>query len=261
MALYRTKPYDQFLDQVKGLIGVTNLSPADEQFIRSSCNQSVRKSYQRFPWPDFTVIGEPVVFPVGNPGQVVVFHDPNAIPGQLRLLHNADVVFRVHKDDPKTTRYPSEHTFASELNPLGSPSIRIISPNTLEFSTVYVSYRKDLKAITEEANNLGVATYASGEFGNGAGDNPNLPEVFYDFLVHESYALFLKSDGQTQKALVEQQLAEQTLVFEIDRVITQGRQFRHDILQYRPPSQFKRHNIQAGNQPVNQQPGLPANVQ
>ena len=260
MALYQKVNYDLFLDQIKGLIGITNLSSADESFLRSSCNISVRKAYQRYPWPDFTIIGEPVVFPAGNPGNVVTHVDPNWIPGQLRLIHNADVVFRVHKEDPKTTRFPTEHTFASELNALQSPSIRIISPTSLEFQTVYISYRKDLKQIIEEPN-LGIATYSSAQFGNGANDNPNLPEVFYDFLVHETYALFLKSDGQTQKALVEQQLAEQTLTHEIDKIITQGRQFRHDILQYRPPSQFNRHNIQAGNQPVVQVPGQPVNVQ
>jgi hypothetical protein len=38
---------------------------------------------------------------------------------------------------------------------------------------------------------------------------------------------------------------------EIDIVRNQSRQFRHDILQYRPQTQFRRHNIQAGGSPLN----------
>ena len=48
------------------------------------------------------------------------------------------------------------------------------------------------------------------------------------------------------------------LAQEIDLVREQSRQYRNDILQYRAPSQFRRHNIQAGGSPI--QAGI-ANVQ
>jgi len=77
-----------------------------------------------------------------------------------------------------------------------------------------------------------------------------VPNFLLDYLVQGSYADFLRGDGQTEKAMVEEQNAEMILVKEIDMVREQGRQFRNDILQYRAPSQFRRHNIQAGGSPV-----------
>ena len=68
----------------------------------------------------------------------------------------------------------------------------------------------------------------------------------------------MRGDGQTEKAFAEEQNAEAMLAQEIDLVREQSRQYRNDILQYRTPSQFRRHNIQAGGQPVS--PGV-ANVQ
>ena len=76
-------------------------------------------------------------------------------------------------------------------------------------------------------------------------------------MVQSSYSGFLKGDGQNEKAQLESQNAEAILAQEIDVVREQSRQYRNDILQYRAPSQFRRHNIQAGGQPVN--PGI-ANV-
>ena len=66
-----------------------------------------------------------------------------------------------------------------------------------------------------------------------------------------AYADFLRGDGQTQKAQVEDQNAEMILRQEIDIVRNQSRQFRHDVLQYRPQTQFRRHNLQAGGSPLN----------
>ena len=77
-------------------------------------------------------------------------------------------------------------------------------------------------------------------------------------MVQGAYADFLRGDGQTEKATVEEQNAEGLLIQEIDLVREQGRQFRNDVLQYRAPSQFRRHNIQAGGSPI--QAGI-SNVQ
>ena len=45
--------------------------------------------------------------------------------------------------------------------------------------------------------------------------------------------------------------SEIILVSEIGKVRNQSRQFRHDVLQYRPKTQFARHNVQAGGTPLN----------
>jgi hypothetical protein len=109
-----------------------------------------------------------------------------------------------------------------------------------------VTYRKDLDSVVSDGG-----SYASGSFGDESGDNPNIPYQFFEYCAFGAYADFLRGDGQTDKAQVEDQNAELILVSEIDKVRNQSRQFRHDVLQYRPQTQFRRHNLQAGGSPVN----------
>lgn len=169
-----------------------------------------------------------------------------------KLANDANVVFRIHREDPSSTRYPDEYTFLTELDSGGYPSVKIIEPSTLNGVNVFVTYRKDLRSEI----NSGSAT--SGYYGDEAGDEQNVPNFFFEYLVHSSYANFLRGDGQTEKAVIEEQNAEAMLMQEIDLVREQSRQYRNDILQYRAPSQFNRHNIQAGGKPVS--PSI-ANVQ
>jgi hypothetical protein len=169
-----------------------------------------------------------------------------------KLANNANVVFRIHKEDPTSARYPDEYTFLTELDSGGYPSVKIIEPSTLNGVNVFVTYRKDLRSEI----NSGSAT--SGYYGDDAGDQQSVPNIFFDYLAHSAYAGFLRGDGQTEKAIAEEANSEIILQQEIDLVREQSRQYRNDILQYRSPSQFSRHNIQAGGRPVS--PGI-ANVQ
>ena len=128
----------------------------------------------------------------------------------------------------------------------GYPSVKIINPTVLNSVDVFVTYRKDLSAVISDSG-----SYTSGSFGDESGDNPNIPYQFFEYCAFGAYADFLRGDGQTEKAQVEDQNSELILISEIDKVRNQSRQFRHDVLQYRPQTQFRRHNIQAGGSPVN----------
>ena len=162
------------------------------------------------------------------------------------LANDSNVVFRIHKTDPTDTRYPEEYTYVSLLNSGGLHSVKIISPTVLDGVNVYATYRKDLEAFIADGG-----TYTSGSYGDEANDNPNIPYQFFEYCAFGAYADFLRGDGQTDKAQVEDQNSEIILVSEIDKVRNQSRQFRHDVLQYRPRTQFARHNVQAGGTQLN----------
>jgi len=166
---------------------------------------------------------------------------------QEDLANNSNVVFRIHKTDPTDTRYPEEYTYVSKLNSGGYPSVKIINPTVLHQKNVFVTYRKDLTDVIADGN----SAFTSGSFGDESADNPNIPYQFFEYCAFGAYADFLRGDGQTDKAQVEDQNSELILVSEIDKVRNQSRQFRHDVLQYRPQTQFNRHNVQAGGSPVN----------
>ena len=169
---------------------------------------------------------------------------------QRDLTTDADTVFRIHKQDPTTTLYPEEYTFVSMIADASNPhagdiAVKILNPTTLDGVDVYVTYRKDVETVVKDGSGT------TGLFGNESGDNSNIPFRFFEYMAFGAYADFLRGDGQTQKAQVEDQNAEMILRQEIDIVRNQSRQFRHDVLQYRPQTQFRRHNLQAGGSPLN----------
>ena len=246
MANYATATYSQLKSRFQALAGLESLQTTDASFLRDLVNRRARLAHERYPWPQFTIIGESVAIATSDDNRLRVYGTSN------KLANDANVVFRIHKGDPSNTRYPDEYTFFTELDSGGFPSVKIIEPTALDGINVYVTYRKDLRAEI----NSGSAT--SGYYGDESGDEQNIPNIFFEYMVQGAYADFLRGDGQTEKATVEEQNAEALLIQEIDLVREQGRQFRNDVLQYRAPSQFRRHNIQAGGSPI--QAGV-ANVQ
>jgi hypothetical protein len=241
MANYPTSTYDNLEERFKSIAGLAALETTDASFLRQSVNRRMRNAFERYPWPDFTVIGESVALVTADDNTIQTYGTG------VDLATNANVVFRIHKTDPTDTRYPEEYTFVSLTNASGYPSVKIISPSVLNAVNVFVTYRKDLDSIIADGG-----TYTSGFFGDESGDNPNIPYAFFEYCAFGAYADFLRGDGQTDKAQVEDQNAELLLRMEIDKVRNQSRQFRHDVLQYRPQTQFRRHNIQAGGTPLNQ---------
>lgn len=240
MANYPTITYQNLEERFKSIAGLASLETTDAAFLRQAVNRRIRAAFERYPWPDFTVIGESVTLLTADDNTIQTYGTGKD------LANDSNVVFRIHKSDPTDTRYPEEYTYVSILNSGGYPSVKIINPTVLNSTDVFVTYRKDLEAVVAEGG-----TYTSGSFGDESGDNPNIPYQFFEYCAFGAYADFLRGDGQTEKAQVEDQNSELILVSEIDKVRNQSRQFRHDVLQYRPQTQFRRHNVQAGGSLVN----------
>ena len=240
MANYPTITYQNLEERFKSIAGLASIETTDAAFLRQSVNRRIRTAFERYPWPDFTVIGESVSLLTADDNTIQTYGTGKD------LANDSNVVFRIHKTDPTDTRYPEEYTYVSVLNAGGYPSVKIISPTVLNSVDVFVTYRKDLSSVISDGG-----SYTSGSFGDESGDNPNIPYQFFEYCAFGAYADFLRGDGQTEKAQVEDQNSELILISEIDKVRNQSRQFRHDVLQYRPQTQFRRHNIQAGGSPVN----------
>ena len=244
MATYPTETYTNLKERFKSIAGLQSLETTDEAFFRQAINRRFRTAYQRYPWYEFTVIGETENMGSTDGNQIITYGTNSD------LTTDADTVFRIHKQDPTTTLYPEEYTFVSMIadstNPhAGDIAVKILHPTTLDGVDVFVTYRKDVETVVKDGSGT------TGLFGNESGDNANIPFRFFEYMAFGAYADFLRGDGQTQKAQVEDQNAEMILRQEIDIVRNQSRQFRHDVLQYRPQTQFRRHNLQAGGSPLN----------
>ena len=220
------------------------METTDEAFFRQAINRRFRTAYQRYPWYEFTIVGETVNLVSGDDNQIITYGS------NKDLANSADTIFRIHKSNPSETLYPEEYTFISMIADSGNPhagdvAVKILNPTVLNNVDVFVTYRKDVEEVVKDGSGT------TGLFGNEAGDTANIPFRFFEYMAFGAYADFLRGDGQTQKAQVEDQNAEMILRQEIDIVRNQSRQFRHDILQYRPQTQFRRHNVQAGGSPLN----------
>ena len=259
MAQYPTETFANLQERFKSIAGLQSLETTDASFFRQAINRRFRTAYQRYPWPDFTVVGESVTMDGSTSNTIQTFNVAAPHTNIKVLANDADVVFRIHKSDPKSARYPEEYTYVSLLNAGGKPSVQIISPTNVFTNdapgNVFVTYRKDVEAVIKDAD----GTHTTGFYGDASGDNADVPFRFFEYMAFGAYADFLRGDGQTDKAQVEDQNAEIILRQEIDIVRNQSRQFRHDILQSRPQTQFRRHNIQAGGTPLDQTETLLSN--
>ena len=240
MANYPTVSYTSLEERFKSIAGLAALETTDAAFLRQSVNRRIRTAYERYPWPDFTVIGESETMLTAADNTIQTYGTG------FDLANQADVVFRIHKTDPTDTRYPEEYTFVATTTSTGYPAVKIINPTVLNSTNVFVTYRKALEDVVDDGG-----AYSSGLFGDESGDNPNIPYQFFEYCAFGAYADFLRGDGQTEKAQIEDQNSELILRQEIDKVRNQSRQFRHDVLQYRPQTQFARHNVQAGGTAIN----------
>ena len=182
MANYATATYSQLKSRFRALAGLDALQATDASFLRDLVNRAARIAHERYPWPQFTVMGESVAIVTSDANRLRIYGTSN------KLANDANVVFRIHKEDPTTTRYPDEYTFLTELDSGGYPSVKIIEPSTLDGVNVFVTYRKDLRSEI----NSGSAT--SGYYGDEAGDSEEIPNFFFEYLVHSSYANFLRCE-------------------------------------------------------------------
>jgi len=244
MATYPTETYTNLKERFKSIAGLQSLETTDEAFFRQAINRRFRTAYQRYPWYEFTVVGESVAIATADDNQIITYGS------NKDLANNADTIFRIHKQDPTDTLYPEEYTFISMIaggsNPhAGDIAVKILSPTVLDSINAFVTYRKDVEDVVKDGSGT------TGLYGDESGDTSAIPFRFFEYMAFGAYADFLRGDGQTQKAQVEDQNAEMILRQEIDIVRNQSRQFRHDVLQYRPQTQFRRHNLQAGGSPLN----------
>ena len=60
MANYPTLTYDNLEERFKSIAGLASLETTDAAFLRQAVNRRVRTAFERYPWPDFTVIGEAI---------------------------------------------------------------------------------------------------------------------------------------------------------------------------------------------------------
>jgi hypothetical protein len=233
----------------KALIGVDVLNTFDQTLFRHALKQYFRKAYESYPWPEFCHFGEEVTLNVTK--QIRIFNkdnDPFTSSTEVGMGdNNIDSVLNIFKLDPKTNIDGKEYIFFETISNISSRVVQILTNQDLNGQVVYVSYKNDIEDSIKELINPNGTT---GFFGSGSGDTNVIPFNLFEYMVQGSYVQYLKSDGQNQKAILEEQFADKILLEAINKIQNTGKQYRHNLFTERPRSQFNRHNYSQASQVI-----------
>jgi hypothetical protein len=174
-------------DLISALAGTSDFTPAEIGHLFALANRRMYEAYNRTPyWVRYLVTGESR--PVAS--SIVKFEEVSGYTPIGEFL-------RIHRTDPFVRNSAIEYEFYVQ-----SDGAHILNLTTADASEVFVTYKKRLTQLTS----LDTA-------GTGLTE---VPQEFFYFMAHATYADFLRLDGQHQKAVLEDQIAENYLGEEMD---------------------------------------------
>ena len=167
------------------MAGVDSLLSVEEAALKNSLNDRIRGAWTRAKWPEVQTVVEKAVAPVTSPLKA---------DKAVQIDNAVDVmdVFQVYNKNPLTERTAVQLTY-NLIN-----GYLILSADSTEDSVFIVGNQVP-------ANDYGTGT-------------TNLPAFLERYLLLACLADFYKANNQLDKSMQQEQLAEETLALELDRV-------------------------------------------
>ncbi len=181
----RTVSYSTFKSRFESSVGVDQILTQEETALQNSLNDRIRGAWTRAKWPDVQTVVEKTVAPVTSP---IVADKAVRIDNASDLMD----VFQVWTKNPLTDR-------TSILLEYQLINGYLVLPADSTASSVFI---------------VGNQVPAS-DYGTGTTD---LPAFLERYLLLACVADYYKADGQLDKAMAQEQMAEETLALELDRV-------------------------------------------
>lgn len=236
----KTESFADAESKFKALIGVDVLNTFDQTLFRHALKQYFRKGLDAYAWPEFCKFGEQLTLNASK--KIRIYNEQNTSPGSSETilgLGNVDSILNVFKQDPDTNFNAREYIFFDTISDLGSRCVQLLTNENVDGQNVFVSYKADIEYVIK---NLVTPNSTTGFFGSGSSDSNVIPVCLFDYIVQGAYVSYLKSDGQNQKAILEEQIADRILQESINKFENTGKQYRNNLATERPRSQFNRHN-------------------
>ena len=181
----RTVSYSTFKSRFESAVGVDTLLSQEETALQNSLNDRIRGAWTRAKWPDVQTVVEKSVAAVTSP---IVADKAVQIDNASDLMD----VFQVWTKNPLTDR----NAILLDYQLING---YLVLPADSSASSVFI---------------VGNQVPAS-DYGTGTTD---LPAFLERYLLLACVADYYKADGQLDKAMAQEQMAEETLVLELDRV-------------------------------------------
>lgn len=181
----RTVPYSTFKSRFQSAVGVDSLLSQEETALKNSLNDRIRGAWTRAKWPDVQTVVEKSVVSVSSP---IVADKAVQIDNASDLMD----VFQVWTKNPLTDRNA------------------ILLDYQLINGYLVLSADSSSDSVFIVGNQVPASDYGIG--------TTDLPAFLERYLLLACVADYYKADGQLDKAMAQEQMAEETLALELDRV-------------------------------------------
>lgn len=187
----RTVTYTELKNRFTSAIGVDTLLSVEETAFKNSLNDRVKGAWTRAQWPELMTLVEKTVAAVSSP---IVADKAVQIDNDANLMD----VFSVFDKNPLSDRT----AFKLDYNLING--YLVLTANSTQ-STVFVM-----------GNQVTPSSY--GDASVDGSETTTLPRFLERYLLLATISDWYKSDGQLEKSMQQEQMAEETLNLEIDRV-------------------------------------------
>ena len=181
----RTVSYSTFKSRFESAVGVDTLLSQEETALKNSINDRIRGAWTRAKWPDVQTVVEKSVAAVSSP---IVADKAVQIDNASDLMD----VFQVYTKNPLTDR------------------TAILLDYQLLNGYLVLSADSSADSVFIVGNQVPASDYGTG--------TTDLPAFLERYLLLACVADYYKADGQLDKAMAQEQMAEETLALELDRV-------------------------------------------
>ena len=179
----QVKSYTELKALIQALAGVSSFTTEEDSKILSFVNRRAAEAYNLSPsWARYLVVSEERTITTAN-----------TIPYTQATKNDIGEFIRIHRKQAFLNDSSLEYDFYVDSN--GANILNIV--NT-EDTSAFVTYKKELAAFTA--------------------DSTDIPLEFFYFVAHAAYADFLRMDGQHGKALTEEQIAQNFLDIELEKI-------------------------------------------
>ena len=166
--------------------GLATLTEVDEFFFKQAVNTRASLVWSRIKWPELQTLVEKTVAATTT---------PVAADKAVQIDNAVDVqdVFKVYNKNPLTDR-----------------------------TAILIDFQLINGYVVLPANSTETSIFIMGnlvrpEYGKESGDEQNVPMFLMNYLLAGCLSDFLRGDGQTEKAMQEEQRAEEYLAIEMDK--------------------------------------------
>jgi hypothetical protein len=179
------RTYSDLLTLIRSLAGAGGFTAEEQTSILSFVNRRASEAYNMSQsWPRYLVVGEERAID-SSPASTI----PYAEAGKNTIYE----WIRIHRTQPFLRQSALEFDFYVDSN-----GAHILNLTTADATSAFVTYKKELSQFTANSTNI--------------------PGEWFAFMAHTAYADFLRMDGQHDKALNEERVAQSYIAMELEKV-------------------------------------------